>query len=199
MTLQTRLGWLLALLFVQLFYFPINRLVKGGVVMSIPLDSWVPLIPVWTIPYGLSLAWWVGCFIWASLRMNPGLYRALVASTLFTMLTAYTFFLLYPTYVERPAIDGSGWQFDMLKQLYGNDRAYNAFPSGHAYTSLLILFYWWVWQPHLRLLWLTIVMVILLSTLFTHQHNLVDLLGGLIWAGAGFYFGLWYNQHSIKL
>jgi membrane-associated phospholipid phosphatase len=167
--------------------------------LSTPLDSWLPLVPIWTIPYVLSLAWWAGCFIWASLEMNPGLYRACVASTLFTMLTAYAFYLLYPTYVERPIIEGSSWQFDMLRHLYANDRAYNAFPSGHTYTSLLILFYWWIWQPRLRWPWLAIVSVILLSTLLTHQHYLVDLLGGLLWAVVGFYFGLWYNHQTIKV
>ena len=199
MTLRTRLAWLLALLIVQLFYIPINRFITGGVELSTPLDSRIPLVPIWIIPYVLSLAWWAGCFIWAALEMDAGLYRALVASTLFTMLTAYAFYLLYPTYVIRPVVEGSGWQFDMLRQLYASDRAYNAFPSGHTYTSLLILFYWWIWQPRLRCLWLAIVMVILLSTLFTRQHYLVDLLGGLLWAGVGFSFGLWYIRRPIRV
>ncbi len=195
---RTRLAWLLTLLFVQLLYFPINRLVVGGVGLSIPLDAQIPLVPIWTIPYVLTLTWWAGCYIWAALEMKSGLFCSLVASTLFTMLTAYVFYLLYPTYVSRSIVDGNGWQFDMLRQLYANDRAYNAFPSGHTYTSLLILFYWWIWRPGLRWLWFGIVSLILVSTLLTHQHYLVDLLGGFIWAVVGFYFGLWFGRRPIR-
>jgi membrane-associated phospholipid phosphatase len=198
MILRARLGWLLILLIVQLLYFPINRLIAGGVGLSIPLDAWIPLVPIWTIPYVLGLAWWAGCYIWAALKMNPTLYYSLVASSLFTMLTAYVFYLLYPTYVTRPVVEGSGWQIDMLRQLYANDRAYNAFPSGHTFTSLLILFYWWIWQPGLRWLWFVIVSLILVSTLLTHQHYLVDLLGGLLWAVMGFFFGLWFSRRPIR-
>jgi len=198
MTSRARLGWLFVLFLGQLLYIPINRFVKGGFELSIPLDSQIPLVPIWTIPYLLSLIWWAGCFIWAALAMPSGLYRAWVASTISTMLIAYAFYILYPTYVVRPVVGASGWQSDLLRQLYANDRAYNAFPSGHTYISLLILFYWWTWKPRLRWLWLAIALVILLSTLFTRQHYLIDLLGGLLWAVMGFLFGRWWSQRFIK-
>ena len=198
MSLRNRLGWLLALFLVQLLYIPINRTVSGGVQTSIALDGWIPLYPVWTIPYVLSLVWWAGFYTWAGLKMDDRLYTALIASTLFTMLTAYTFYLLYPTYVIRPSVEGNGWQYDMLRRVYAADKTYNAFPSGHTYTSLLILFYWWRWRPQMHWLWVLIVAVVLLSTLFTGQHNLADLLGGGLWAGSGYYFGQWCTNRFTR-
>jgi len=190
MTLRTRLGWLFTLFLVMLLYTPINRTVKGGIELYTPLDSLIPFWPSWVVPYLLGLAWWAGCYVWAALKMDSDLYCALVASTLFTMLTAYAFFIFYPTYVNRPNVIGIGWQYDLVRTLYANDRTYNAFPSGHTYFTALILLFWWRWQPTMRWLWLIITILILLSTLFTHQHYLLDLVGGVVWAAIGYGFGL---------
>jgi membrane-associated phospholipid phosphatase len=192
MTWQRRLLWLLVLFGVQLLYVPINRTMHGGTVLATPWDAAIPLWPIWAVPYLLSIAWWVGCFVWAAWKMEDVLYRAFVASFLIVMLTSYAVYILYPTYVERPVLEGSSWQVELLSLIYRNDRLHNAFPSGHAYTTLLITFFWWRWQPRLRWLWIAFAIVVILSTLFTGQHNLPDPVGGLVFAWLGYRFGLWW-------
>ena len=198
MSLRARLGWLAALFLVQFLYFPINRLLLGGVVLYTALDPLIPVWPIWAIPYLLGWFWWVGCFFWAAFRMDGFLYRALIAGALFTLLTSYIFYIIYPTYVFRPELVGNGWQFDMLRSIYANDHVYNAFPSGHAYTSALIFLFWWRWKPGLRLLWGLIAGVVILSTLFTGQHHLLDPLGGILWAWLGYHFGLEWAGRTVE-
>ena len=197
-TWQMRLTWLIVLFGVQLLYFPINRIAKGGVILSTPWDDLMPFWPTWAVPYLLSLVWWMGCFIWATWKMDDTLYRAFIVGTIAVMLTSYVVYLLYPTYVQRPVLEGSNWRIDLMRLIYENDRSNNAFPSGHTYTTVLIVLFWWHWRSRLRWLWAGIAVIILLSTLFTGQHNLLDLVGGTVWAWMGYCFGLWWMARRLR-
>jgi len=189
---RPRLAWLIVLAAVGLLYIPINRTVQGGVILSLPWDAQVPFWPIWAVPYLLSILWWMASFIWAARKMDDIRYRAFVVATLAVMLTAYAVFVLYPTYVERPVPVGHSWQVELIRSIYSNDRLNNAFPSAHAYTTVLIALFWWDWRPKLRWLWAAIAVVVVLSTLFTGQHNLPDPIGGIVWAYAGYRFGWWW-------
>jgi membrane-associated phospholipid phosphatase len=189
---RERLALLVVLFVVQLLYFPINRTIQGGVILRFPLDAHVPFWPIWAIPYMLSIVWWVVCFIWAAWKMDDTLFRAFVVAALVVMLSSYVVFILYPTYVERPVLEGDSWQVELVRSIYTNDRLNNAFPSGHTYTTVLILLFWWRWRPRLRWLWAVISVVIVLSTLFTGQHHLPDPIGGIVWAYVGYRFGIWW-------
>jgi membrane-associated phospholipid phosphatase len=191
--LWVRLVWLAALFIVQWLYFPLNRMIQGGVVLRIPLlDDWIPFWPIWIIPYLLSLAWWAGCFIWAAWKMEGELYHAFVIGAIAVMLASYVVYLVYPTYVERPPVEGEGWLFELVRLVYRNDRANNAFPSGHTYNTVLITLFWWRWRPRFRWLWVLIAAIIVLSTLFTGQHNAPDPIGGMLFAWLGYRWGRWW-------
>ncbi len=192
LALAQRLVWLILLLAVQSLYFPINRSVQGGVVLHTPWDTYFSLWPIWVVPYLLSLLWWVGCFVWATLKMPDNLFRAFVISTIIVMLASYVIYILYPTYVVRPTVQVGDWLTQLVAMLYANDRVNNAFPSGHTYNTVLIALFWSRWQPKRRWLWWAITAVILLSTLYTRQHNLPDLIGGIAFAWLGYQFGLWW-------
>jgi membrane-associated phospholipid phosphatase len=193
-----RLIWLLILFSFQLLYFPINRIMEEGVVLATPWDALIPLWPVWVIPYLLSLVWWTGCFIWAAWKMDDSRYRAFVVSVITVTLASYVVYILYPTYVVRPALSGNDWLTEIVRGLYAADRVNNAFPSGHTYNTVLITFFWWRWYPRQRWLWLAIAIIILFSTLFTRQHNLPDLLGGVVFAWLGYRFGLWWANRGLE-
>ncbi len=184
-----RLGLWALVLGVSLLYLPINRLAQGGVALRTPLDDLIPLWPVWAVPYLASVVWWLGASLWAALRMEDGLYRALVAAMLIVNLAGFAIYLLFPTYVERPALSGTDWATSLVRFIYSQDRVYNAFPSGHTYITVLIALFWWRWQPRLRWLWIGGTLLILLSTLFTRQHFLADLLGGIVLAVTGWWLG----------
>jgi membrane-associated phospholipid phosphatase len=193
---RSRLMWLIVLAAVGLIYIPINRTVQGGVILSLPWDEYVPFWPIWAAPYLLSILWWMVSFIWAARSMDDARFRAFAVATLVVMLAAYAVFVLYPTYVERPVPVGHSWQVGLVRLIYNNDRLNNAFPSGHVYTTVLIALFWWSWRPKLRWLWVAIAVIVILSTLFTGQHNLLDPIGGIVWAYAGYRVGWWWVERT---
>ncbi len=172
-------------------YFPLNRKLTGGFNLSIWLDDWVPLWSVWVVPYLLCLPVWVGGLVWAAWKMDEQLFRSFVYACLFVLLSAALIYYFLPTYVKRPTLTKGNWSMRILQLVYQHDGDYNAFPSGHvSQTSLICLFYGHLY-PNLAWLWVSMVIVVILSTLFTRQHYLADPFGGLMIAWVGYRFGLY--------
>lgn len=185
-----RLGMTILVVGVTSLYFPLNRKLTGGFNLSTRFDTWVPLWPVWVIPYLLCLPVWVGGLIWAIWKMDEELFRSFISACLFVQMSAMSLFYFFPTYVKRPILNSGNWATQILQMVYRNDGDYNAFPSGHVYqTSLICLFYNHLY-PGYSWLWTCIVVIVALSTLFTRQHYLVDPLGGLAIAWFGYRLGL---------
>jgi membrane-associated phospholipid phosphatase len=183
---------LIVLFGAQSLYFPINQLMEGGLVFKTTLDQYIPLWPIWAVPYLLYLPLWITCFIWAAFKMEERMFKRFFASALAATLIGISIFLLFPTYIERPVLVGNDWATELLRYVYGNDDVYNAFPSGHVYLTTLISLFWMEWYTRYRWLWIAIVVSVLLSTLFTHQHYLPDLAGGLALAKNSIRFGNWW-------
>jgi hypothetical protein len=196
--MKVRLGMLALVVGAASLYFPLNQTLTGGFNLSTPLDAWIPLWPVWVVPYLLCAPAWVGWLIWATWKMDERLFRAFISAGLFVLLSAALFFYIFPTYVQRPSLTMNGWTAQLLEVVYQHDGAYNAFPSGHVYqTSLICLFYNRLYPNH-AWFWTGIVIIVVLSTLFTHQHYLADPFGGLVIAWVGYRFGMYlYPQKSV--
>lgn len=192
MSTWKRLGWLGVMSGLPFGYVLINRLVSGGVMLKLPLDDYLPLWPLWVIPYGLACVWWFVSFAWAAWKMEAQLLQAFALALVLVLVSAFTIFIFYPTYIQRPIITGTTWPEQWLNWIYAHDRVYNAFPCGHVYLTTLIALFWGRWFPRWRWVWAGTVVVVILSTLFTHQHYLLDPLGGLVLAWVGYRAGLWW-------
>ena len=198
-----RLIWCALLFGIQGLYFPLNRYLEGGMEFKTPLDAYIPLWPIWVVPYSLMCIWWVIAYLWATWRMDDHLYEAFFIGSAVVCVTGLTIFRLFPTYVVRPLLPVGDWPTQLLGWIYSNDYSYNAFPSGHVYITTLIALFWSRWFPRWRWLWIASVVVVILATLFTHQHYLPDPVGGLVLAWFGFRVGLWcvadgkQSHHSL--
>ena len=186
-----RLIWCALLFGIQALYFPLNRFLQGGVEFKTVMDDYVPLWPIWVIPYGVICIWWIVAQLWAAWRMEERLYESFFIASAFANVTALTIYTVFPTYVIRPEVFASDWTSHLLNWVYANDYDYNAFPSGHVYITTLIALFWSIWFPKWKWLWIATVIVIALATLFTHQHYLPDPIGGLALAWFGYRIGLW--------
>jgi membrane-associated phospholipid phosphatase len=175
----------------QLIYLPLNATLQHGTLVKTAWDAYVPIWPVWVVPYNLFQPLWIATLLWAAWRMEARLYRAYVIAHIAVISASMACYVLYPTYIERPLLTGSDVFSEALRWVYQHDRVYNACPSGHIYLTLLGGGFYARWYPRWRFGWALIVIVIILSTLFTGQHHLVDLAGGALVAGAGYLFGLW--------
>ncbi len=185
------MGMTILIVSVTSLYFPLNRKLTGGFNLSTRFDAWIPLWPVWVVPYLLCLPVWIAGLIWAVLKMDEELFRSFASACLFVQVSAMLSFYFFPTYVKRPVLTAGNWATQILQMVYRNDGDYNAFPSGHVYqTALICLFYNQLYPNHSGV-WIGIMVIVALSTLFTRQHYLVDPLGGLAIAWLGYRLGLY--------
>jgi membrane-associated phospholipid phosphatase len=194
MSLRKRLALLALAALAECLYFPINREMSGGVALKTALDNFVPTIAYFALPYLLCLPFWVVCLFWAAWKMEDRLYRQLVFAVVFVCLTSSVIYIVFPTYVIRPQLNGSGWAIQLESFIFRHDNVYNAFPSGHVYTTTLIAIFWSRWHPNLRWVLSGIVLLVALSTLFTRQHYLLDPFGGAALAWIGYEIGVWVDR-----
>ncbi len=133
-----RMGMTILIVSVTSLYFPLNRKLTGGFNLSTRFDAWIPLWPVWVVPYLLCLPVWIAGLIWAVLKMDEELFRSFASACLFVQVSAMLSFYFFPTYVKRPVLTAGNWATQILQMVYRNDGDYNAFPSGHVYQTALI-------------------------------------------------------------
>jgi membrane-associated phospholipid phosphatase len=191
MKFAKRLTLLLVMLFVTSLYFPLNRYLTNGYNLKTALDAYVPLVPAFAIPYLLFLPFWIVAYLLAAWKMNDRLFRAFAVGSVSATAIATLIYFFFPTYTDRPEFTSSDWAASLLKVIYGNDDVFNAFPSGHVLFTTLIALFGSTWNSRWSLLLDGSVILVILSTLLTGQHHLVDPVGGLALGWGGYRFGLW--------
>jgi len=140
---------------------------SGGVVFKTAVDQYIPRIAIFALPYVFSLPFFAICFVWAAWKMEDRMYRQFIIAALFISLTSMLIYIIFPTYVVRPHLTGSGWAVQLESFIYQHDNVYNAFPSGHVYTTTLVAIFWSRWNSKFSWLFSGIVLLVALSTLFT--------------------------------
>ncbi|WP_367106065.1 phosphatase PAP2 family protein [uncultured Psychrobacter sp.] len=156
-------------------------------VLATAIDANISFIASMIVPYSWSIILFcVSFFMVKTSRQLSLLTQRLVLATLFACLIFY----LFPARFSfvRPSIDNwtqLGYQF-----LAATDKPFNQFPFLHVTYALLLGIT--LWQPikvdnwHLtllyRLLLVGICSLIIVSTVFTYQHHLLDVIGGFVLA-----------------
>ncbi len=146
----------------------------------------IPFVPFMILPYlSIDLFFVAAPFLFREEERLRTFVRRVAAA----ILIAGCFFLLLPLRFgfSRPVAEGSlGAFFDWFR---GLDGPYNLFPSLHA---ALLLFLVDAYARHLRgparvvvLAWFGLIG---LSPLLTHQHHMIDILGGFVLAAGCFLF-----------
>lgn len=147
----------------------------------LPLDNTIPFVPWMLILYACSILFFVGAFI--SATTHAELVRLSQRIMLATLIAGSCFYL-YPLSFnfspqEIPFPWDKGFAF-----LHFIDRPYNQLPSLHVVYSVIFLAHFWrrCWGMTRLLLSFALCMVII-STLFTYQHHLIDVIAGFVVAG----------------
>jgi membrane-associated phospholipid phosphatase len=141
----------------------------------------IPFVPFMVLPYlSIDLFFVAAPFLFRTDR-ELKIFALRVATSI---LVAGLFFLLVPLRFAFPRPEASGWLGALFDWFRGMDAPYNLFPSLHAALLLLLVD---AYARHLRglgrgvaLLWFVLIG---LSPLLTHQHHLIDILGGFVLAG----------------
>lgn len=162
-------------------YFVIGALTQGRSTHTpeIALDRALSLQPAWMLVYG-SLYVFAVLLPLLVVRQQALLRRAMQAY-LMVMIVSYVGFVLYPTAAPRPAhVFGDGFSAWTVRLVYSLDTPYNCFPCLHvaySYVSVLTCY-----RVHRGVgaaagLWAALIGV---STLYTKQHYVVDVIAGAL-------------------
>jgi membrane-associated phospholipid phosphatase len=165
------------------FYLVIAELLPGRVLHAPELawDRVVPLQPTWALVYGSLYLFLI--LLPVFVVREEAQIRRTVRAYLMVWIAAYVCFWLYPTMAARPAeVLGEGFGVWGLRFLYSADPPYNCFPSlhvAHSFVSALACS-----RVHRGVgigaaLCATLVGI---STLFTKQHYLLDVVAGILLA-----------------
>jgi len=176
------------------FYIVIAAQAPGRT-LHIPALAWdrvVPLQPSWALAYGALYVFLIVLPVFV-VRHEELLHRTVLAY-LTVWIAAYICFIAYPTIAPRPAdVVGEGFAVWGLRILYDADPPYNCFPSlhvAHSFVSALACY-----RVHRALGGVAVgcASLVALSTLFTKQHYVADVVAGALMAFA--VYGLFLRQH----
>ena len=152
---------------------------------EIALDRAMGVEPAWMLVYG-SLYMFMAVLPMLVVRSGDLVRRAL-QSYLTVMAIGYAGFLLYPTSAPRPAeVIGDGFASWTLRIAYDIDPPYNCFPSLHvaySFVSALTCFRVHRQVGAVAIAWAGL---IALSTIYTKQHWVVDVIAGALSAGLAY-------------
>ncbi len=149
------------------------------------LDRLLPLVPTWALIYGALYAFLIVLPVFVVQQRD--LIRRTVWAYLTVWITAYVCFLVYPTVAPRPdAVAGSGFAAWGLRFLYDADPPYNCFPSLHVAHSFVSALAAYRVHRTLGVVALTGASLVAISTLFTKQHYVADLVAGILLALAAY-------------
>jgi membrane-associated phospholipid phosphatase len=145
---------------------------------ALPVDGMLPLQPAWMIVYGSLYL-----FVLLPLLVvdNKELLRRTMKSYVLVMLVAYAGFIAYPTMAPHAdEVAGNGFAVWSLRLVYSLDQPYNCFPSlhvAHSFVSAFACFRVHRGVGRMAILWASLVG---LSTLFTKQHYVLDVVAGAL-------------------
>jgi membrane-associated phospholipid phosphatase len=165
-----------------ILYLPFNR--PYGEIHSFyhPLDDTVPLLTIFVIPYISYYLLLIYATLFFVKKQNHKVTSLIANSLTCAIILAYLFYFFYQNSVERPYI----LEKSMFDQIYTfinyHVAPYNAFPSLHVAVSAIIWYgFYLLKSSHIKLqtLW---ILLIIISTVFTKQHYVLDIIGGIFLA-----------------
>ena len=165
------------------FYIFIAQLMPGRTlhVPELALDRVVPLQPAWALVYGSLYLFLILLPVFV-VRQEEQIRRTVLAY-LMVWIAAYVCFLAYPTQAPRPAEAlGEGFAVWGLRFLYRADPPYNCFPSLHVAHSFVSALTCYRVHRGLGIAAAFCASLVGVSTLYTKQHYVLDVLAGIFLA-----------------
>ena len=153
--------------------------------LFLPGEERLPFLPIFE--YFYVLTYFIAVLLIATVR-DYGTFRRLLLATSLTLLIAYTTYLLFPVYFERPHLEVTSLHSWLLSLEY-MDKPYNHFPSLHVALTWLAVFGSQA-SGRSRIGLYVLAAAISMSTLFVKQHYIADVLYGFALAGATWWYTL---------
>lgn len=172
---------IITLLLQALIYFTLNIILKNHIILktsfNIPLIKWMIFIYNSWYP----LVFYISYLIY---KDNTNLYKKLIFTMILGFLMSHITFIIYPSSIIRNDIMVNNFIDFVIYVTYKFDNPINCLPSIHALVCYILIYYTLKSNLSLkRKIILNIYLfLIILSTLFVHQHIPIDLLLALIYS-----------------
>lgn len=184
MNLSTLIKYQALMLLTQgLLYFGSEIFQKNPHDISTDFDQKIPVIPLFTYIY---ILWFpvIALFPIHLYQTSPPLYKAYMVTWMIELGISTIIYMAYPTSFTRPRNVKDypgGW---LLKIVYHfSYKGLNCMPSMHCSMCAMVLFFTFL-APGLalplKLIYTLLPLGILLSTVFTKQHVILDLVTGVL-------------------
>jgi membrane-associated phospholipid phosphatase len=156
-------------------YLPINAFSVGrdAWTLFLPGEERLPFLPIFEYLYVLT--YFIAALLIVTVR-DYATFRRLARANGLALLAAYTTYLLFPVYFERPHLEVTSFHTWLLSLEY-LDKPYNHFPSLHVTLSWLAVLGSQV-SRRARISLYVLAAGISVSTLFVKQHYIVDVVYG---------------------
>lgn len=182
---------IIILIFQVVLYFGCEFFQKNPKNMDLPIDKKIPALPYFALVYVL---WFplIAIFPISLFKEAKNLYELYVICWIIDIVISVIIYLAYPTTCTRPKDLENIKGGRMLKILYKfSYKGLNCSPSMHCSISTLVFIFALTASTmpiNLRIIYSTTALGIILSTLFTKQHVLIDLVTGVLLAMLIFLF-----------
>jgi len=196
-SLRKRVLLVIGVILIQSIYTPTSLFLTGGIEPKLPIDIF-PLWIVWVIPYVLCYPLWASALIWTIWKMDEAMFRKTIAGLFFVCTLGVSIFILFPTYVVQPVLHGIDIFSNILRSIQIAGGGHDALPSAHIYGTVLLALCYHESYPRYKWLWVSIILIVSLSTLFTQQHYIADVIAGYMTGWLGYRFGLWWDTMDGK-
>lgn len=177
--LRLRLIYTSLLAVVFAVYFLLNRNLTPKFDLSTYLDTLIPFSEPFAALYLSYLVYLWGAVIIAFFWFKTNRYLRFVLTFIAMQIIAYVLYILIPGKIIRPHPAGAGVFFDMVRVIYEYDMPSSLTPSLHVANSWLVA----LAMNDNRIIRFAVIpwaVLIVLSTLLIKQHNLVDVVSGLV-------------------
>ncbi|MEO3947054.1 phosphatase PAP2 family protein [Gorillibacterium sp. CAU 1737] len=146
------------------------------------VDRMIPMVKAFAIPYSIWIVFIYICVIYYLKHDKKVYYECLITYVLCAM-SCYGIYLVFQTTVPRPVLYGNDPLTELIRYIYRRDQPFNAFPSIHCFSCILVMralytskFKTWLNQ----LLIYGVAGSIVLSTLFVKQHVVLDVVAAFV-------------------
>ena len=180
------------------FYIIVNKLSSSGHNVTIALDNSIPYIKIFIIPYVIWYLFIPIVFIILCMYDKKVYYKTMLVYIIGYAVSCIIF-ILYQTTVPRNLLTGSDIFTEIILLIRSNDKPLNCLPSLHVFTCYIMIKA--IGSSNLRSIKNKIIISIIsysiiLSTLFTKQHAILDVLAGIVLGEALIYI---VNKSEGKL
>jgi membrane-associated phospholipid phosphatase len=170
-------------------YLPINLFSVGRPAATpyIPGEEQLPFLPIFEYLY--VVVYFVGALLVVTIR-DYSRFLLLARAFALSLLCAYTTYLLFPVYLERPHLEVTSLHTWLLSLQY-MDKSYNHLPSLHVTLSWLAVHASQV-TARTRVGLSLLAVGLSVSTVFVKQHYIADVFAGFVLA-----WGAWWLVNAL--